>query len=72
MEEPDMPAILALLSAAAALLPAIEEALPIAENMLSGGTPSAADLATLESITAALNAQAAAAETAAGATGPTS
>lgn len=66
-----MPAILAILTAAAALLPEIEQALPIAENMLNGGTPSAADLATLESVTAALNAQAAAAETAAGATGPT-
>jgi hypothetical protein len=66
-----MPAILAILTAAAALLPEIEQVLPIAENMLSGGTPSAADLATLEAVTTSLNAQGAAAETAAGATGPT-
>lgn len=67
-----MPEILALLTAAAALLPEIQTVLPIAENMINGGTPSAADIAALQSVTATLNAQATAAETAAGATGPTS
>lgn len=67
-----MTELLALLAAAAALIPEISQALPIAENMLNGGTPSAADIATLQAVTAALNAQAATAETAAGATGPSS
>ncbi len=64
-------AILALIQAAAALIPEIAQVVPIIENMVSGGTPSAADIATLENVTATLNTMAASAESAAGATGPT-
>ena len=62
--------ILGLLQALAGLEPLAAEAVPIIQNLVAGGTPSAADIATLENITATLNEQAAAAETAAGATEP--
>ena len=64
-------ALLALIQVAATLLPELAQVVPIVENMVNGGTPSDADIATLEAVTATLNAQASAAETAAGATGPT-
>lgn len=65
-------AVLALIQAAAMLLPELAQVVPIIENMVKGGTPSDADIATLESVTTALNAQVSSAETAGGATGPTS
>ena len=63
--------ILALLQAALAILPQAAQAVPIVESMIAGNVPSAADIATLLSVKAALDAQAATAEAAAGATGPT-
>ena len=66
-----MPAIiLALLQAAATLLPEIADAMPSIEAVING-TASATDLTALETLTATLNEQAAQAESAAGATGPT-
>lgn len=67
-----MPAVvLALIQAAAALLPELAQVVPIVENMVKGGTPSDADIATLQGVADALNAQAASAEDKAGAIGPT-
>lgn len=63
--------ILALIQAAAALIPEIAEALPAVEAALEN-TATEADVATMQSVTAALNDLATNQETAAGATGPTS
>lgn len=65
-----MPAILAAITAAAALIPELQTLLPIIENALAGNQPSAVDVAAVEAVTATLNAQALAAETAAGAPAP--
>ena len=62
--------ILGLVQALAALIPEAAQVIPIVQNLAGGGTPSAADIATLEAVTASLNTQAAAAEQAAGAAPP--
>ena len=53
-------AILAIIEAAAQIVPALAEAAPIIRTALTGGAVSNADLATLEATAEALNAQAAA------------
>jgi hypothetical protein len=50
--------ILALLQAAAALIPEIATVLPVVEKELSGQAVTAADIATVDAVTASLNAKA--------------
>ena len=64
-------AILGLIQAAAQLLPELAAVMPAVEAGLAG-TATDADVSALQSATDALNGQAAAAEAAAGASGPAS
>lgn len=58
--------LLALVQALVALVPEAEQVIPVVEKMVGGGTPSDTDVATLESVTATLNAMAVEAEAGAG------
>lgn len=64
----ELAAILALVQAASALIPVLAEAVGPVER-LTNGTGTQADVDALQAITATINAQAEAAEKAAGATG---
>lgn len=61
--------IIALIQAAVAMLPEAEQIIAAAQSIFNG-TGTDTDVATLQAATTALNAQATAAEAAAGATGP--